>query len=543
MLANAIRKAAARTAGHLNWWLWGSLLIISIAELLTATASPQLGLAIHALLLIVLTLYATAEQTGPERNLLLALTLAPLIRILSLSLPLLRLPWLAWYPAVVVPLLVATAIIIRILRLTPRQLGLDSGRVGIQLMLAGLGLGLGVIEYAILAPAPLAEGLAWDTFLATTVHLVLFTGFAEELIFRGVLLCLALVAMGGWGVLYVSLLFAAMHIGYLSLADLAFVFGVGTLFALVARWTGSILGVTLAHGLTNVTLFLVMPALAQQAAGPPLQAVLVLLGGTGVGLLGLALIARPHVMPLLRLATPLVETYARQWSAQVSSLPQQLERLRLSLPAILAAARSITSPAAAIADREAAPAETGVHAPTSDQPAAKAIPAMGQLVTNMLEPFLRVADPRSVRGRRYPLPAILAVTVCARLSGVPSTHATARWVFGKPRLWARLSPRATHPPSAGTFYRVLGRLDPTALDEALREWARLNLDGCSQALAVERKVTRGESTLWLPTTVPPADCAARVGELIDTYVQALDGPGTTEPEPGPARAEDPTEDR
>ena len=42
-----------------------------------------------------------------ERKLALALTLAPLIRILSLALPLARFPQAAWYPLVALPLLLA----------------------------------------------------------------------------------------------------------------------------------------------------------------------------------------------------------------------------------------------------------------------------------------------------------------------------------------------------------------------------------------------------------------------------------------------------
>ena len=42
----------------------------------------------------------------------LALTLAPLIRVLSLSLPLFRFPQAAWYPIVAIPLLLAAWVII-----------------------------------------------------------------------------------------------------------------------------------------------------------------------------------------------------------------------------------------------------------------------------------------------------------------------------------------------------------------------------------------------------------------------------------------------
>jgi len=89
--------------------------------------------------------------------------------------------------------------------------------------------------------------------------LLVFTGFLEEYIFRGLMQRAAGAVMARFGLIYVSLLFAVLHIGYRSLADFAFVFCVGLGFSLVAQRTRSIWGVTLAHGLTNITLFLIYP--------------------------------------------------------------------------------------------------------------------------------------------------------------------------------------------------------------------------------------------------------------------------------------------
>ena len=48
---------------------------------------------------------------------------------------------------------------------------------------------------------------------------------------------------------YVALLFAVLHIGYLSLIDVGFVFIVGLLFGWLANMTGSLVGVIIAHGI------------------------------------------------------------------------------------------------------------------------------------------------------------------------------------------------------------------------------------------------------------------------------------------------------
>ena len=87
------------------------------------------------------------------------------------------------------------------------------------------------------------------------------TGFVEELIFRGVLQRSAVAMWGWWGIIYVSLLFASVHMIHGSAIDIAFVFVIAVFFAWVVKRTGSLLGVTLSHGITNIVLYLVAPLL------------------------------------------------------------------------------------------------------------------------------------------------------------------------------------------------------------------------------------------------------------------------------------------
>jgi membrane protease YdiL (CAAX protease family) len=62
------------------------------------------------------------------------------------------------------------------------------------------------------------------------------------------------------GLLSVAVVFAILHIGWLSVLDVFFVFMIGLFFGFVVLKTKSIAGVSLSHGLTNVFLFLVMPS-------------------------------------------------------------------------------------------------------------------------------------------------------------------------------------------------------------------------------------------------------------------------------------------
>ncbi len=85
--------------------------------------------------------------------------------------------------------------------------------------------------------------------------------------------------LGRYNILYVSLVFAALHIGYKSVLDVVFVFVVAFFFGWVVNRTSNLLGVTFAHGLTNITLFLLTPFLlgspAELPPGVPAQAPMV----------------------------------------------------------------------------------------------------------------------------------------------------------------------------------------------------------------------------------------------------------------------------
>jgi membrane protease YdiL (CAAX protease family) len=243
--------------------LWGYLLLVTTAELVTAAVSAQAGQLMHMALLAGLVFHTALAPDSEVRRFLLALMLAPLIRVLSLALPLTRFPQLAWYPMVAVPLLLAAWVIIRQLKLSRRELGLRVGNLPLQLGIASLGIVLGIAEYYILAPRPQFAEPSLLAIGLTSMNLLLATGFSEELIFRGILQVEGRRALGRSALLYVSILFGVLHIGYLSLLDVVFVTGVGLLFAYLVFWTGSLLGVTLAHGITNSMLFLVMPFVVQ----------------------------------------------------------------------------------------------------------------------------------------------------------------------------------------------------------------------------------------------------------------------------------------
>ena len=237
----------------------GYLALITLAELVTTFVSPRAGLILHGALLIILLAHSALTAGDPYHRLLLGLVLAPLTRMLSLCLPLVDFPQLYWYLIISIPLGVATLLTARLLGFSRQQLGLTLRRLPLQLLVALTGITFGMVEYRILRPDGLIDDLTWRNFLVSGVILMVCTGFAEEVIFRGIIQRASIQALGRFGLLYGAILFAVLHIGYASALDVVFVFIVALLFGWITEATGSLAGVSVAHGITNIVLFLIMP--------------------------------------------------------------------------------------------------------------------------------------------------------------------------------------------------------------------------------------------------------------------------------------------
>jgi len=283
-MATATATAEIAPARTSRWtYLLAYLALGIVAEILIAVPGPPngegrplqpIGLGMHILLVFTLMFLSVFLQAKDARlaSLLVAVSLASLVRVFSLAVP--RFAFLAtpesnvyntipWLGLVSVPLLMSVAAVAYVQGLRPRDLGLLIHRwqeVPLQLAVAMTGLPLGLLEFAILRPH------AWiqqeTTVLLLTGGLVIFlaTGLSEELIFRGILLTRAVEALDErYGLLYVTAIFASLHLYFLSATDMAFVFAVGLFYGFVVLNTRNLWGVILSHSLGNVILYLVAP--------------------------------------------------------------------------------------------------------------------------------------------------------------------------------------------------------------------------------------------------------------------------------------------
>lgn len=238
------------------------LLAIAIAEVMTFIINPLWGITFHIVILLGLIVHSAVSSKRTHRQLLLSITLVPVTRIVSLSMPLANVPQILWYPLVYIPLLAAAIQVVRLLGFRYAEVGFRLRPLLIQFAIALTGFVFGLGEYFILTEEAQVTNLVLkETWLLSAFLLIVFTGFVEELIFRGIIQRTAVEVFGWWGMVYVSLLFATVHLIHNSILDMVYVFAIAMGFSWAVKKTGSLLGVSLSHGIANIVLFLVAPIL------------------------------------------------------------------------------------------------------------------------------------------------------------------------------------------------------------------------------------------------------------------------------------------
>jgi membrane protease YdiL (CAAX protease family) len=242
----------------------GYLLGLVLAELATAYLDPRLGFVLYALILLSLFVHAILERDEPSSRFFLALTLIPILRLVSLSLPLPALQPVIQVLATAVPVSLATILISHYLAIRPAQIGLEPGESPLGLLGYGLvvltGVPLGLAQYWALGSLPILEPtLVAHSGLIVGI-LVFFLGLLDELIFRGILLRTSRQALGDWPALfYVSLLASWLYVGYGGWQSVLLAFGYSLFFGWVVIRTRTLYAVSLAHGIANGVLVMLAP--------------------------------------------------------------------------------------------------------------------------------------------------------------------------------------------------------------------------------------------------------------------------------------------
>ncbi|HPR98450.1 MAG TPA: type II CAAX endopeptidase family protein [Methanomassiliicoccales archaeon] len=249
------------------------ILIIAVAEALYFTGSVESCLALHALNIFACILLPIWDD---KRMLMYqSFALVSLLRVLNIGMPVFFTETLLWMPFVYGPIIIAGYIVWRqtvmgVEKMHWRNLvqflnghGLRSNvtwKWEYLLIAIIFGYLCSNLEFFLLDNQALVYDLGPLTLSKLLLVMVVFVGFGEELIFRGLLQSSIEKHYGKYLAVFVSaLMFAIMHSGYHSIPYLIFVFLVGLTLAYAYQRTSSLGLVALMHGLLNFFLFSFLP--------------------------------------------------------------------------------------------------------------------------------------------------------------------------------------------------------------------------------------------------------------------------------------------
>jgi membrane protease YdiL (CAAX protease family) len=239
------------------------VLAIAFAELMIYSGRIIGAMEIYAALLLGLSLSMLYIKDDEVQKTYQALILLPVLRLVSLSMPVFYDITLYSFVFIYGLLTIPVTIALTHQGFTKEQLGITFKNIGIYVPLSIImGLLLGVGEYIIIDTNYLIPDLSITTLLVLTLIMVFLVGLIEELIFRSILQNRLEVFLGSReGLIITSVLFGLMHSGYGNIVEIFYTIAVGFIIGYMFYRTRSLPLVTMIHGFINVFLFGVIPHL------------------------------------------------------------------------------------------------------------------------------------------------------------------------------------------------------------------------------------------------------------------------------------------
>jgi membrane protease YdiL (CAAX protease family) len=231
--------------------------LILLAELFIFLGKTSAAMPLHALNLILLIL----SSIYINNRIYPALMLLPLFRLLNVAMPVFFDLTLYSYSMVYAPMYIPIYFLVKDGFVGRSEAGLTFKGFLFYFPLAiSAGFALGWGEYNVIHPQLLTPGANIKDVLILAVTMIFFVGIVEEFIFRSSLQTVLEERLGPIvGLLLASVIFGFMHSGYQLPQELLYVSFAGVIFGLLFWLSKSLPIISLAHGVTNISLFLVVP--------------------------------------------------------------------------------------------------------------------------------------------------------------------------------------------------------------------------------------------------------------------------------------------
>jgi membrane protease YdiL (CAAX protease family) len=233
--------------------------LLAAGEAIMLTLGATAGVFAHSVVLIALV--ALSMRPGPTQRLTLALAVLPLIRVLSLALPAAIVPIVYWYLEIGLAGTEGVLLVMRRLNLTPHAVGLRRAPIAEIVIVGLIGAVLGIPAYLIAGRLDLGHGGGLVGLAIASAVVIVFVGFFEELLFRGLIQSAGTALFSRGGVLLSVAATVLMYSASLNPRYIVFAALVATFFGLVVRRSGSIAGPIAGHAGLALVQLVVLPIL------------------------------------------------------------------------------------------------------------------------------------------------------------------------------------------------------------------------------------------------------------------------------------------
>lgn len=247
----------ANDLARFNLDLMLPIALILLAEALIFVGKPDAAMPIHAANLIFLIL----SSIFINNRIYPALMLLPLFRLLNVAMPIFFNLTLYSYTMVYAPMFIPIYILVKDGFISRSEAGMTfKGFLHYFPLAISTGFALGWGEYNVIHPQLLTPDKDFKEIAILIITMIFFVGIVEEFIFRSSLQNVLEERIGPIaGLLLASIIFGFMHSGYRLPMELFYVTFAGLIFGLLFWLTKSLPIISLAHGVTNISLFLVVP--------------------------------------------------------------------------------------------------------------------------------------------------------------------------------------------------------------------------------------------------------------------------------------------
>jgi len=218
----------------------GMLAIVALAEAIFLLAGLLIGAVAALAALAILLGLAALYRSRLDGHVAIALSVIPLMRLLSIALPSVLVPAWIWHAEIGIPVILATLLAARIAGIGAGDLGLRRAPVLDTVVAAAGGLVLGYLAGRISDAIPILPDRSIVTAAVASIAVVVGAAAAEEVLFRGLLLRVADQVVAGSGVVVTTLLSTLLYLATMNARYILFVAAVSLVFGILTRRSGSL---------------------------------------------------------------------------------------------------------------------------------------------------------------------------------------------------------------------------------------------------------------------------------------------------------------